>query len=87
MLAVLNMKWAWRKKRIAQGKPHDKPNLVRRRERGKRNGGRIGLTFIVSPMVFSVNVLLSTRSAAPMSKSAGRKVSKEREDWDVHLAL
>ncbi|GAB5036340.1 glutamate decarboxylase [Nannochloropsis oceanica] len=28
MLAVLNMKWAWRKKRIAQGKPHDKPNLV-----------------------------------------------------------
>jgi hypothetical protein len=38
MLAVLNMKWAWRKKRIAQGKPHDKPNLVGR-ERG-REGGR-----------------------------------------------
>jgi len=36
MLAVLNMKWAWRKKRIAQGKPHDKPNLVRRRWEGRR---------------------------------------------------
>jgi glutamate decarboxylase len=22
------MKWKWRAKRIAQGKPHDKPNLV-----------------------------------------------------------
>jgi len=37
MLAVLNLKWAWRKKRIAQGKPHDKPNLVR------RAGGKEGI--------------------------------------------
>ena len=38
MLAVLNMKWAWRKKRIAQGKPHDKPNLVRRQEEEREEG-------------------------------------------------
>lgn len=28
MLAVLAMKWKWRAKRIKEGKPHDKPNLV-----------------------------------------------------------
>lgn len=28
MLAVLAMKWRWRTKRQAQGKPHEKPNLV-----------------------------------------------------------
>lgn len=28
MLALLSHKWTWRKRRIAQGKPHDKPNII-----------------------------------------------------------